>query len=195
MNKINVGCGWECREGWLNVDNTQKPQKVNYPIISMDATVTWPYEDNYFEAVLSEHMIEHLPQSKGFFFLKEAYRTLKVNGVIRISCPERKFAEDLAGKDSHPYVIEYARKIFKREAQNGDANRIANRTLKEQGHVWVPYAHELVNQIKKAGFDNVEVMEFGVSKYDVFNGIELEEGYGSDIRKWESVCIEGIKLK
>ena len=27
MNKINLGCGWECRDGWLNVDNTQKPQK------------------------------------------------------------------------------------------------------------------------------------------------------------------------
>ena len=29
MNKINLGCGWECRDGWLNVDNTQKPQKEN----------------------------------------------------------------------------------------------------------------------------------------------------------------------
>lgn len=194
MNKINVGCGWECREGWLNVDNTQKPQKVNYPITPMDATVTWPYEDNYFEAVLSEHMIEHLPEPKGFFFLKEAYRTLKVNGVIRVSCPERKFAEDLPGNDSHPFVMAYAKKIFKREARSGDANLISRRALKEQGHVWVPYAHQLVSQFEKAGFSNVEVMEFGVSKYEVFDGIELEEGYGSDIRKWESVCVEGIKL-
>ena len=60
MNKINLGCGWECRDGWLNVDNTQKPQKENYPIEFMDVTKTWPYEDNYFDYALSEHMIEHI---------------------------------------------------------------------------------------------------------------------------------------
>lgn len=191
--KLNVGCGWECREGWINVDNTQKPQRSKYPILYMDATVTWPYKDNTFDAILSEHMIEHLPKEKGLFFLKEAYRTLKSNGVIRISCPERGFIENL-NDDQHIYVKNYAKTIFNREAKRGDAATIVNRMLNMQGHVWVPYTRELVDQIQAAGFSNVEAMEFGKSKYDVFNGIELEDGFSSDVRKWESVCVEGIKL-
>jgi len=194
MNKINVGCGWECRDGWINVDNTQKHQKENYPIQFMDATVDWPYPDNTFDAVLSEHMIEHLPKEKGLDFLHQAYAKLRPGGVIRVSCPDREFFESLSGKDDHKFVKSYVNKIFNREPRTGDAASISKRTLTGQGHIWVPTSQQLVEQIEMAGFSNVVKMEFGISNYDVFNSIELEEGFSADIRKWESVCVEGIKI-
>ena len=187
--KINVGCGWECREGWLNVDNTTKAQSVNYPIIKMDATIVWPYADQTFDHVLSEHMIEHVPEEKGLFMLKEAYRTLKFNGVARITCPNRTFAESLPGKDEHSFVDAYARKIFQRPPRKGDANIISNRTLNEQGHLWVPTPEQLILQLIKAGFSDVKQVEYGKSEHADFNGIELNDG----VRNWESVCVEGIK--
>ena len=52
--KANIGCGWECRDGWLNLDNTAKPQRENYPITFMDVTKQWTYEDNTFEHILSD---------------------------------------------------------------------------------------------------------------------------------------------
>lgn len=192
MKKINVGCGWECRDGWINVDNTQKPQRTNYPITYMDSTDIWPYPDNHFDAVLSEHMIEHLPEEKGLFFLQEAFRTLKVGGVIRISCPEKQFHLDLKD-DGHPFLDEYAKLIYKRPAQKGDAQRIRHRALNMQGHVWVPTVDELLSQISRAGFCNVTHKEFGVSDYEVFDGIELQDGFGAHIRKYESVCVEAMK--
>lgn len=191
--KINVGCGWECRDGWINADNTSKPQRSNYPIEFMDATTPWPYADNTFDAVLSEHMIEHLPEEKGLAFLQQAYAKLKEGGVIRVSCPERGFFESLPGKDDHPFVKAYVSKIYKRTSRGGDAALISKRTLTEQGHVWVPYAEQLKNQLKLAGFRFVQQMEFGKSSFEEFDGIELEDGFGADIRKWESVCVEGVK--
>ena len=188
--KINIGCGWECRDGWINVDNTKKHQAKEYPIEFMDATEVWPYGDDTFEYVLSEHMIEHVPANKGLFMLKEAYRTMKPGAIIRISCPNRSFFEALAGKDDHLFVHAYANKIFKRQVSSGDAARIASRTLNEQGHVWVPTAMQLIQQVEKAGFKNVKQVTYGSSEHDAFNGIEVNDG----VRNWESVVVEGEKL-
>lgn len=188
--KINVGCGWECRDGWLNVDNTEKSQAKNYPITKMDATIAWPYEDETFEYVLSEHMIEHVSANKGLNMLKEAYRCLKTGGVARITCPDKDFAESLNDVgDFHPFVVNYCRDIFNRSPQIGDARKISRRTLYEQGHVWVPDADMLINQMINAGFTNVKKVEFGKSEHDVFDGLEKKNG----IREWETLCVEGTK--
>ena len=98
--KANIGCGWECRDGWLNLDSTQKPQRENYPITFMDVTKTWTYDDNTFDYILSEHMIEHMEDSLGLFAITEAHRTMKEGGVIHISCPDRDFYEKLQSKEN-----------------------------------------------------------------------------------------------
>lgn len=187
--KINLGCGWECRDGWINADNTKKPQKENYPITYMDVTAPWEYDDNTFDYVLSEHMIEHIPDQKNLFMLKEAFRCLKPDGVIRITCPSRTFYENLPGRDDHVFVHNYVRKIFKREPRQGDAALISRRTLREQGHVWVPTASQLMLRLKEAGFDKVYGCIYGISDYPELNGIELDDG----VRRYESLCVEGIK--
>ena len=184
--KINVGCGWECRDGWLNVDNTQKHQRVNYPITFMDATVTWPYEDDKFEAMLSEHMIEHLPEEKGLFALKEAYRTLKPGGVARITCPNRDFFTTLTD-NNHPFVVNYCRIIMNNTIPS--AARVVSRTLNEQGHVWVPTPLMLCRQMQKAGFKDAKKVTYGKSEHKVFDGIEEFNG----IREYETLCVEGTK--
>jgi predicted SAM-dependent methyltransferase len=189
MKKINVGCGWGCKEGWLNVDNTQKPQRENYPITFMDATQTWPYEDNTFDYILSEHMIEHIEDSKGLFAMKEAYRTMKEGGVVRISCPDRDFYENLPGKDDLEYVQNYTRMAFKRDSRVGDAAKIAKRGLTEQGHVWVPTAEQLINKLKDAGFKDVKLVKFGESEHAELQNIDMDDG----IRCWESLYVEGTK--
>jgi len=190
MNKINIGSGWECREGWINVDNTQKPQRENYPITFMDATAPWLYPDDHFDYVLSEHMIEHVQEEKGLAMLKEAYRCMKPGGVIRITCPDRTVAEDmLHWSYKHPFVQAYAKKIFKREASIMDPETISRRTLMGQGHVWVPTPQMLVKQIQRAEFRDVRQVPYGESDHDELNGIELMDG----IREIESVCVEGIK--
>jgi len=187
--KINVGCGWECRDGWLNTDNTQKPQRENYPITFMDATIKWPYKNGTFEYVLSEHMIEHVHEPKGLSMLQQAHRCLQKGGVARITCPDRTFAEGLKGQDNHEFVKNYCRQIFNREPRLGDGNRILQRTLFEQGHYWVPTADMLIKQMEKAGFKNVKQVEYGKSDHEAFNGIEDFNG----VREWETLCVEGVK--
>ena len=189
MLKLNIGCGWECMDGWINADNTQKWQREQYPIQFMDATIPWDYKEETFDYIYSAHMIEHIPEEKGLFALKEAYRCLKKGGLIRITCPSRTFAEEIAGNDSHPFVKNYCEKIFKRPLFEGAGSYISNRTLNEQGHVWVPTIDELVQQLKNAGFTNAYSCEYGISTYNELNGICLTDG----VREYESITVEGVK--
>ena len=184
--KINVGCGGECRPGWLNVDNTEKWQKVNYPITYMNAIKPWPYEDNKFTAVLSEHMVEHIPREQNKLFFSEAYRTLKPGKTARITCPDRKFFENLTD-NSHPFVINYCREILSNAIPN--AERVRTRTLKDQGHVWIPTEDMLIEAMEEAGFKNVRRVEYGKSDVRIFNGLEKKNG----IREYETLCVEGTK--
>lgn len=187
--KINIGCGWECKEGWINVDNTTKWQAKDYPITFMDVTKPWPYDDNTFDYAISEHMIEHVPEQKGLSMLKEAHRTLKPGGVVRIVCPDREFNEKLPGQDDLEFVHNYMELIFKRKAKPGDAAKISNRTLNEQGHVWVPTGPQLKAQVEKAGFKNVKLCKYGISEHSALNDVDIDDG----IRCWESICVEGTK--
>jgi predicted SAM-dependent methyltransferase len=46
------------------------------------------FEDNTFDFIYSEHFFEHLFLEEAFELLKECYRILKPNGVIRIIVPD-----------------------------------------------------------------------------------------------------------
>jgi SAM-dependent methyltransferase len=53
-----------------------------------DATKKYPFEDETFQWIYSEHFIEHINPSEFFFLLKELKRLLKKGGIIRCSTPD-----------------------------------------------------------------------------------------------------------
>lgn len=198
MKKLNVGCGREIKKGWINADRWHKQKtniwfkdqiKAGYYIIKLDVTEPWDFEDNSVDYINSEHMIEHLHEPDGLFFLKEAFRVLKPGGVIRTIAPNKTFYETIGGQDFHPFTVNYCKKIFNRDSFLGAATRIATRTLNEQGHYWVPTPSMLVKQHVKAGFSDVKTTEYNVSEHAELNGNDLVDG----IREYESVVVEGTK--
>lgn len=190
MIKLNFGCGWECLDGWTNVDNTEKWQREQYPLSFMDVTQPWCYEDDSIDYIYSAHCIEHIPEKKNLFALKEAYRALKPGGVIRTVVPSREFYESLGTNDGDPWVERYCRQIWNRMPNLGDARKIAQRGLYEQGHVWVPNGKMLVDQHLAAGFVDVKLVEYGVSEHEELNGIDQVDG----LREYESIVCEATKV-
>ena len=61
----------------------------------MDAGEPFPILDNTIDYVYSEHLFEHLTYKQAKNMLKESYRVLKENGVIRIATPNLQFLIDL----------------------------------------------------------------------------------------------------
>jgi len=84
IKKLQVGAGTNPLSGWLNSDF----EPTSEEIIFLDATQTFPFGDNEFDYVFSEHMIEHIPYKEGMFMMKEIYRVLKPGGKARIATPD-----------------------------------------------------------------------------------------------------------
>ena len=87
VKKIHIGCGTNILKGWLNTDY----MPVSNEVILMDATQKLPFENNTFDYVFSEHMIEHITYTQGGLMLSECFRVLKSGGKLRVSTPDLRF--------------------------------------------------------------------------------------------------------
>ncbi len=107
MLKLNLGCGPHLPNGWVNVDYALGAWIAKLPVFSTinkifkiinlnwsdkiylhDLRRKFPWEDNSVDVVYSSHTLEHLSKSDGRHFLRECYRVLKPNGIIRIVVPD-----------------------------------------------------------------------------------------------------------
>lgn len=81
MKRLHFGCGQNKLNGWVNADILYGSEFV------FDLTQNWPFLDEEFDFVYSEHVLEHFGPEQGRFVLSEAYRVLKSGGVMRIAMP------------------------------------------------------------------------------------------------------------
>jgi len=80
---LNVGCGSKFHSDWINVDMNSKYKDV----ISINLLKGFPFDDNTFSVVYHSHVLEHIPREKSLAFLRECFRVLKPNGIIRVEVP------------------------------------------------------------------------------------------------------------
>jgi SAM-dependent methyltransferase len=84
--KLNLGCGFDKREGWLNVDGfaTCEPDKL------MDIEATpWDLETSAFDHILMKHVLEHVGAQFSVFaaVMAELYRVAAPGGLLEIHVP------------------------------------------------------------------------------------------------------------
>jgi len=97
LRKLQIGTGENPIPGWLNTDLEPTLPEVVY----LDALERLPFEDQTFDYVFSEHMIEHIPYKQGLQMLKEIHRILRAGGRVRIATPDlSKLVELLAEEKS-----------------------------------------------------------------------------------------------
>ena len=85
MTKLNLGCGYNKLDGYINVDHDENCN----PDIVADLESILPFEDSSIDEIVLHHILEHLGHDvKTYFNLwKELYRILKNDGLIRITVP------------------------------------------------------------------------------------------------------------
>jgi predicted SAM-dependent methyltransferase len=106
--RLNLGSGFRAREGWINVDWTDRAA------LQLDLREPLPFPDDSVEAIYTEHFFEHLhytqladstaweletptSRSEALSFLRECRRVLVPGGVFEIVVP-----------DAEGIVLEYA---------------------------------------------------------------------------------------
>lgn len=82
LQKINLGCGEDKKEGYVNVDWSP----LVHPDVVHDLNVIpYPFPDSSVDLIEAFHVLEHL--DKPFALMKEYHRILKPGGVVHIKVP------------------------------------------------------------------------------------------------------------
>jgi predicted SAM-dependent methyltransferase len=145
---INLGCGGMTFKDWLNIDQDQ-PWHLD---IMCDLTKGLPFlPSGQFDAVFSEHFLEHIPRKAAMELLLDCHRALRPGGHIRISTP-----------DLHKYVLAYNEGTVYPELRDaiikefgdlsGTRGELLNYLMRESGHVWIYTQEELDWLLCRAGF-------------------------------------------
>jgi predicted SAM-dependent methyltransferase len=81
--RLHLGSGFEYKAGWINLDLA--PLKVDVPWNLANGI---PFEPGTVEAILHEHLLEHLTLAQGHGLMRECVRVLEPGGVLRIGVPD-----------------------------------------------------------------------------------------------------------
>jgi predicted SAM-dependent methyltransferase len=106
---LNLGCGSHFHEDWVNVDFTITGKDV----IAHNLIYGIPFQNNTFDVVYHSHILEHFSKEDAKFFIRECYRVLKNDGILRVVIP-----------DLEQIIFEYQKQF--QLAIRGDENAIPN---------------------------------------------------------------------
>ncbi len=156
--KMNVGCGNEPFQGWINLDLNPETRAD----ILWDITDGLPFPDNSCEFIYSEHFLEHIPVEEGVRFLTECRRSLQLGGVVRIGMPcvqevARQYYENTWAQQ--PWLQKYGYSWIKTRAE------YINIGFRDWGHQWLYDFEELDRRVREAGFSRIERAVWGESNY------------------------------
>ena len=82
--RLNFGCGRDYRDGWVNADVNPKVRADVY-LNPKDGRI--PFEDNTFDEILLDNVLEHIGRDRIFTFLDELHRISRAGAILRIYVP------------------------------------------------------------------------------------------------------------
>ena len=80
-NRLNVGCGYDVRAGWLNLDAKALP---GVDIVHDLEDLPLPFSDAAFEEIVCQDVLEHVDLVP---VLKDLHRVLEPGGRLHIRSP------------------------------------------------------------------------------------------------------------
>ena len=194
IRKFHIGCGRNTIEGWLNAD--YNPYTTN--ILCFNACERFPFPDNSFDYIYSEHMIEHISYPDGLFMLSECFRILKPNGKIRIATPDFNFLLKIYQDSEHPlhsqyidYILDYCMK----DAPYQGAIFVINNFVRDWGHLFIYDRKSLQIALEKVGFSRITQCNLQTSEDKHFYNLANEKRFPDGFLDLETMTFEAIKLQ
>ena len=202
--KLNLGCGSQVLDGWINVDYalgarfTKIPffrslnRKIklfnldwNEKIFLHNLTKNFPWQNCSVDVVYSSHTLEHMSKEEGRKFLEECHRVLSPNGIIRIVVPDLQHVvgEYTNGNINAEDFVKELGVLYKR-GSGSIKNRLA--PFLQFPHKCMYDNKRLLAILKEIGFDASTRKAFD-SEIENIRTLELES------RTFNAVIIEGRK--
>ena len=192
VRKLNIGCGDNVLTGWLNADYSPVSPMIMY----LDATKRFPFDEETFDYIFSEHVIEHMPYWDGITMLTECFRVLKRSGKIRISTPDLAFLIDLTRADKTPLqnaYIKWASNTFTPGTPDDNEVFVINNFVRNWGHTFIYDEKTLRGAMTGAGFNKITQFDQHQSDDAALRNLENEEHLPSNFLRLETLTLEGSK--
>lgn len=199
--RLNLGCGLQAPDGWVNIDRLlnlmldrtplvkkalraarvlQPAHMVSWPrnIKMMNVLKPFPYEEGEVEAIYSSHMLEHLYYNQAQAVLRECHRVIQPGGVIRLALPDgREWARLLM--DSSPDDAEagftFTDNLHMQPLRAPSRKERLVSRFASGPHRWQPTAGLVARMLQEAGFTEVRSCSFLDGKLPDLPSVEHRE--------------------
>ncbi len=81
LRKLNLGCGYDIKPGWINLDSAKLP---DVDVVHDIESFPWPFENESIDYISAHQLIEHVEYIP---VLREAHRVLRKGGIFEIAVP------------------------------------------------------------------------------------------------------------
>jgi predicted SAM-dependent methyltransferase len=190
---LNLGCGQNRPDGWINTDSSLNSFLQKLPLFHniavqllksveytskaeyMDLRKPWKILDNSVDVVYASHVFEHLSLSTAQEFLAKSYRVLKPRGIIRLVVPDlyqlaQAYIESYKNKETNAAsIFLYWTNLFKENTYPDHSSPIIKAI-----NLWQDYPHQhkymydfssLEQTLLKAGFTDLKESSCSESQY------------------------------
>jgi predicted SAM-dependent methyltransferase len=168
---LNVGCGTDYKEGWVNIDNNSD-NNIEKLDLNWDLRKPLPFEENSVDFIFNEHFMEHLTVEEGQAALKDFMRVLKPGGILRIAMPDLEaavaFYNDKNWKKKS-FIKRFGLEFVETRAE------LLNMNFRWWGHQWLYDWDELERRLKQAGCTKYRRCKLRKSKHKELNNLEIRE--------------------
>jgi predicted SAM-dependent methyltransferase len=190
--KLNIGCGGHLLTGWLNTDYGPHLPMVMH----LDARQRFPFKEETFDYIFSEHVIEHISYRGGLNMLTECFRVLKKSGKVRISTPDLAFLVDLTRPDKSELqraYIKWAANTFISGAPDDNEVFVINNFVRDWGHTFIYDEKTLRGAMISAGFKIITKCGQLESEDAALRNLENENHLPPNFLRLETLTLEGSK--
>ncbi|MCX5704104.1 MAG: methyltransferase domain-containing protein [Candidatus Omnitrophica bacterium] len=222
--KLNIGCGLIAPSGWVNIDSSFNAKLAKWPglrkmlaalhimplakaeipyprnIYVHDIRRGLPFPDNSAEVIHCQFFLEHLSKQDAQSFMKECYRVLSPQGVIRVTVPDlvqyaelyikgigqinrgtlmneqlpaERFLEDLGLFEKESAATNILIQLYK---------KIYNKNI----HKWMYDEYSLTSLLKEHGFSNIQRKQPYESLIKDIEKVDYDKFYNA-------ICLEAQK--
>jgi SAM-dependent methyltransferase len=213
LGKYQRICGWLRRIGLLNEQRFERILKLDRNVIFWDLRRGIPFRDLAFDGVYHSHVLEHIDREDAPAFLRECFRVLKPQGILRVVVPDlealaREYLgvvdnlPDRAAMPQHTFAVEQmidqmVIRTPRHRALEHPVVRLAERFLigstDRAGilHRWMYDRFSAGQALREAGFEDVQVKDESTSGLPGWRDFNLDTEPDGEVYLPFSLYIEG----